>query len=287
MAIQKFSYITVMESGAESFLSPVNSIKYASPIHCHDFYEFFLITKGKVVHVVNNEKQQISEGTLVFMRPSDIHYYEYEEGQECEFINVCFTKRVVNSSLRFLGEAYSNDYILESKLPPCINLSPIEKDHLVYRLENVSILSKGDLSKRKILLRGILVEVLLNYFSQLNNSQKSDLPLWMESLLLQMQKKENFTQGLDAMYRLSQRSPGHLNRVFKQFLNMTPTEYINGLRLKYAKHLLLTTKISVIDISLAAGFDNLSHFYHLFKKQMNVTPVQLRKNKVTIHHSIS
>jgi AraC family cel operon transcriptional repressor len=90
-------------------------------------------------------------------------------------------------------------------------------------------------------------------------------------------KKENFTKGLNAMYQLSQRSPGHLNRVFKQLLNMTPTEYINSLRIKYAKHLLLTTRINVIDISLEAGFDNLSHFYHLFRKQMKTTPIQLRK----------
>ncbi|WP_414705244.1 helix-turn-helix domain-containing protein [Pseudobacteroides sp.] len=79
------------------------------------------------------------------------------------------------------------------------------------------------------------------------------------------------------MYQLSQKKP----RVFKQFLNMTPTEYINNLRLKYAKHLLLTTKISVIDISLEAGFDNLSHFYHLFKEQMKTPPTQLRHNKIT------
>ncbi|HEY9060261.1 MAG TPA: AraC family ligand binding domain-containing protein [Pseudobacteroides sp.] len=189
MAVQKFTHSTVMDNGTESFLSPVNSIKYASPIHFHDFYEFFLIIKGSAIHVVNNERQPIAEGTLVFIRPSDVHYYEYAENQECEFINVCFTKRVVSNTLKFLGEAYSNDYLISPLLPPCINLSPLEKDHLVHRLENVYILSKGDMNRRKILLRGVLVEVLLNYFSQLHNSQKSDIPKWVESLLSEMQKK--------------------------------------------------------------------------------------------------
>jgi AraC family cel operon transcriptional repressor len=178
-----------MQNGAESFLSPVNSIKYASPIHCHDFYKFFLITKGRAVHVVNNKRQPIAEGTLVFIRPADVHYYEHEENLEYEFINVCFTKSAVSNTLKFLDEAFSNDYLLSPLPPPCISLSLLEKGHLVHRLESIYTLSKEDMNKWKILLRGVLVEVLLSYFSQLQTSQKNDLPIWMESLLLQMQKK--------------------------------------------------------------------------------------------------
>jgi AraC family cel operon transcriptional repressor len=189
MTVQKFTHTTVMQNGAESFLSPVNSIKYASPIHCHDFYKFFLITKGRAVHVVNNKRQPIAEGTLVFIRPADVHYYEHEENLEYEFINVCFTKSAVSNTLKFLDEAFSNDYLLSPLPPPCISLSLLEKGHLVHRLESIYTLSKEDMNKWKILLRGVLVEVLLSYFSQLQTSQKNDLPIWMESLLLQMQKK--------------------------------------------------------------------------------------------------
>jgi AraC family cel operon transcriptional repressor len=142
-------------------------------------------------------------------------------------------------------------------------------------MEKIYALSSNDRDLGKILLRGILVEALM-HLSRFHNRQENDMPLWFESLMVQMQKKENFTKGLPQMYELCGRSRGHLNRVFKQYLNTTPTGYINDLRLKYAKYLLSTTYISVIDISLEAGFDNLSHFYHLFKKNMNTAPCKYR-----------
>lgn len=279
MTVHRFTENMLMEPGTESLQSPANSVKYASPVHDHDFYEFFLITKGNTVHVVNGERQYVPEGTLVFIRPTDVHCYEYNESYDCEFINVCYTRRAVCDVFKFLGNTFSPQRLLAPKLPPCTTLSPLEKDHLVQRLERIYAFSANDKPLRKIQLRGILVEVLLQYFGQLQKHQENNMPLWLESLLVQMQKKENFTRGLSMMYKLSVRSPGHLNRVFRQYLLSTPTEYINNLRLEYAKNLLSTTYLSVIDISMEAGFDNLSHFYHLFKKQMNITPSRFRAKK--------
>jgi AraC family transcriptional regulator, dual regulator of chb operon len=35
--------------------------------------------------------------------------------------------------------------------------------------------------------------------------------------------------------------------------------------------------LSIIEISMEAGFGNLSHFYHLFTQQFHITPSGLRK----------
>ncbi|MFZ5986582.1 MAG: helix-turn-helix domain-containing protein [Bacillota bacterium] len=280
MEIHQYTESALMEPGSESHQTPECSIKHASPIHYHDFYEFFLITKGKTVHVVNGERQLLSEGTLVFIRPTDIHYYEFEENNDSRFINVCYARRVVCGVFKFLGSGFSPQRLLLPKLPSSVTLSPLEKDHLIHRLEKTQALSANDKSLRKTQLRGILVEVLLQFFGQLHDHEKNNMPLWLESLLVQMQKKECFTSGLGKMYELSGRSPGHLNRVFRQFLQTTPTEYINNLRLEYAKNLLSTTYLSVIDISMEAGFNNLSHFYHLFKKHFNTSPADFRSRKL-------
>ncbi|SHH72406.1 helix-turn-helix domain-containing protein, partial [Clostridium grantii] len=45
----------------------------------------------------------------------------------------------------------------------------------------------------------------------------------------------------------------------------------------YAKNLLTNTNMSILDISMESGFENLSHFYHLFKKNFQVTPAKFRK----------
>jgi AraC family cel operon transcriptional repressor len=53
-----------------------SNLKERSGLHSHDFFEFFACTKGSIKHHVNGECQLITEGTCVFIRPEDKHYYE-------------------------------------------------------------------------------------------------------------------------------------------------------------------------------------------------------------------
>lgn len=95
-----------------------------------------------------------------------------------------------------------------------------------------------------------------------------------------MKKKDNFTQGLSALLNISGRTHEHLCREFKKHLSLTPTEYINTLRLNYAENLLLNTDMDIITVCYNSGFDNLSYFYKLFKLRFNSTPFSYRrKNK--------
>lgn len=274
MKIFKYTAESHMGTDTESHFFTVSSLKHASPIHSHDFFELFLVTRGRALHIVNGVSLPIAEGTLVFIRPDDVHYYEQEGNHDMEFINICCTKQAMDTVFSFLGDAIHPDSLLSPPLPPSITLSPMEKELLKDRLEHIGL--AGDKTQTQGLLRAVLVELLIHYFWQYQHKQEEPLPLWLESLLIQMKRKENFIQGIPRMYDLSGRSPGHINRVFKNRLSTTPVEYINGLRLEYAKHLLATTNLSITEISLSCGFNNLSHYYHLFKSKFGVTPLEFR-----------
>ena len=43
--------------------------------HCHDFYEIFITVSGTVTHFINGITQKLPEGSLVFIRPDDVHAY--------------------------------------------------------------------------------------------------------------------------------------------------------------------------------------------------------------------
>lgn len=92
-----------------------------------------------------------------------------------------------------------------------------------------------------------------------------------------MQKQQNYQEGLNALYRISQKSPEYLCRVFKKHLNKTPTEFINDIRIANAKLALEYTNRSILQICEEVGFDNTSHFYHLFKKDTGVSPKAFRE----------
>ena len=82
-----------------------SSLIYTTAEHHHDFFEFFLITEGRVNHVVNNRKQVCGKGALVFIRPNDLHYYRKINNDDCQFFNLAFRTELAYDLFRFLGPA--------------------------------------------------------------------------------------------------------------------------------------------------------------------------------------
>ena len=74
-------------------------------------------------------------------------------------------------------------------------------------------------------------------------------------------------------------SGAYLGRIFKQHTQMAFTEYLTRYRLKVACEELLGSEKTVNEISDSIGFTNSSYFYLVFKKYLNCTPTQYRKNE--------
>ena len=63
----------------------------------------------------------------------------------------------------------------------------------------------------------------------------------------------------------------------KKWLNTTPKEYINKVRLEHAYTMIVSTDQRFEDIACAVGFSSVSHFNDLIKKNYGFTPAELRK----------
>ena len=92
-----------------------------------------------------------------------------------------------------------------------------------------------------------------------------------------MEQPDNFIAGIDRMTELSKKSREHLSRSLKKHFDITPSEYVNSLRINYAANLLINTNTQVIDICYNCGFMNLSHFYRIFKNAYTLSPREFRK----------
>lgn len=64
---------------------------------------------------------------------------------------------------------------------------------------------------------------------------------------------------------------------FKKELDTTPVQYLNMLRLRYSKQLLLNHAYSVTQISEMCGFSNPFYFANLFHKYAGMSPTEYRK----------
>lgn len=61
-------------------------------------------------------------------------------------------------------------------------------------------------------------------------------------------------------------------------MNMTVVEYLNNLRLEKAVELFEQGNTSILEVSLATGFHNLSYFHKVFKRKFHMTPREFLKN---------
>jgi AraC-like DNA-binding protein len=64
--------------------------------------------------------------------------------------------------------------------------------------------------------------------------------------------------------------------LFKRETGKTFTEYLSGVRCDKAAELLANSDRTILDIAISCGFNNLSHFYHVFKRRMGTSPKRYR-----------
>ena len=67
-----------------------------------------------------------------------------------------------------------------------------------------------------------------------------------------------------------------LERLFKKYLNSTPTKYYLNLRLAKARDLIRQTSMSILSVALACGFVSSSHFSKCYKEYFNKSPREER-----------
>ena len=250
------------------------------PLHTNIYYEMFFVRKGSGTHHINGNSQLFESGSFIFVPPNDTHEFKTLNYLDLEIFSIEFSKDELLYTLDYLNIPISR--VTMPTLPVHYSLHGNSKTFIEHQLEFMH--TKENHEERLQLFR-VFLPVALYLLQTLDiETYKNDLfPKWLENLDNEMSKRENYIVGLPKMLELSMYSQEHLNRVFKRYLKTTPTEYINTKRLGYASQLLLEHKYSTADICYMTGFNNLSHFYSVFKKQYKCTPNQFQKNGNNVH----
>lgn len=74
-------------------------------------------------------------------------------------------------------------------------------------------------------------------------------------------------------------STRQLERLFGKYLNSSPKKYFLEMRLDRARHLLLQTEMSIVDVAMACGFQSTGHFSRVYRTNFGVTPM-LQKGRL-------
>lgn len=82
---------------------------------------------------------------------------------------------------------------------------------------------------------------------------------------------------MDDMARTAMFSKFHFSRIFLRVTGITPGRFLSALRLQEAKRLLLTTSMTVADISHLVGYNSIGTFSSRFRASVGISPSEYRQ----------
>lgn len=247
-------------------------------LHTHDFYELVILLRGSVGHKINGEEMTLEAGHVVFIRPDDQHcFYDVSDKKAAfHFVNIEISRSMFEQLSGFLNDEPLIHKMVHMPQPPTLRLSEMQYDQLKSFLANLSI-HYCDEHQNILRIRAILPQLCIWYADYLSRQSQQHLPAWFASLCDEMKKPENFTKGVDCLTAISRKSHGYLCHCFRKYLNTSPTDFLNTVRMNYCAYLLRHTQQDILDIMLTVGFESTSHFYRLFQKEYQMTPAKYRK----------
>lgn len=255
-------------------------------LHDHDFWEMVFVLEGVGLHVLGADSesdaggnaQPLHKGTLVLVRPHDRHTFQTTPGAKLHFINLAFPEARWHDFLALAEVGNAFKHWQADPLPPSATLTRA-------RFETCTTHFRGILAAFE---QGASALELCRYWSSIipyllegDNREAvitphSVLPLWLVRACRAMENDTNLRLGRPRLLEIADVSSSHLSRTMHSTLGVTPTEFINELRLQRAALLLRTSSREIIDVASDCGFDNLSYFYRSFRFHYGQTPRRYR-----------
>lgn len=242
------------------------------PAHDHDFPELFWISEGEVEHTIHGTTQVLRRGELVFIRPRDLHAFRGTGARGGVISNFAVRRDVVAHLKRRYFAQSTHAWWDPAAIPPRRALTAAELHTLELGAREVATLPQPD--------RLATERFLLNLFHMLERTERSGRlgsePGWLTDAREAFGEPRHLADGVARLVQLAGCSAEHLARTVRRVHGMTPTDLVNRHRLDWAAGELMFSTRSIGEVAAAAGFESLSHFYHLFRERHGATPRQFR-----------
>lgn len=231
-------------------------------------YQLVYITRGRgLFSSASTSEKQVCKGRLMVLFPGQWHTYRplLQTGWNEYYIG--FEGPIVDSIVRdsFLSKEHQ---ILEVGL----------NEELVSLFARALEVAEADKISTQQHLSGIVLHIIGMILSISKNKffEISDVDQKIEQAKIIM--NENVFKNVDPE-ELAMRlniSYSWFRKVFKDYTGYAPAKYLQELKLRKAKHLLVSTSQSVKEISFLLGYQSTEYFFSLFKKHTGLTPLEYR-----------
>ena len=97
--------------------------------HCHEYYEIFIAVNGNLEHWINGKTVILPEGSMVFIRPDDVHAYtcSSDTADKASYMNFAFSEEILEKMFDYFSDGFPVENLLKSEIPSTIRLTPVQK----------------------------------------------------------------------------------------------------------------------------------------------------------------
>lgn len=256
------------------------------PIHWHNEMELIVIQKGSGIISVDFITHEVKAGDIVFVLPGQLHSIKQKKEARMEYENILF-----QPSMLLCGEPdlCATDFILPLMENPATIQTFLTPDAPAYEslsgcIRKIDNLCDSRPKGYQLAVKGWLFQLM---FYLVSNQQTLKQPSQshqkhmdkLKTILKYVEEHYNEPLSIEDMANLIHYSKSHFMKFFKTHMNMGFTQYLNHYRMSMAAKLLVSTDDSVLTIAVSSGFDNLSYFNRLFKREFHMTPREYRRQQ--------
>ncbi|MFW5688332.1 MAG: helix-turn-helix transcriptional regulator [Spirochaetota bacterium] len=261
----------------------VDSRQLASRRIDADIHELLFCRAGSGELVGSEGTSRVEPGVLLF----DPRGRVQAEGGTVELIQVFFSEQLFSQTVPMEREAlYVLGIIkLHARTRNNIVLSPIGTDRITMLLDSMLWEFRERRRGYSWALRLKLIELLITVM------RDRDFPIpipglkplpttRMQDVILYLEREYLNPVSVDDVLEFCPFSRSHFHALFKEETGVTFVEYLTALRCEHAGRLLREGDRPIVEIALESGFNNLSHFYHVFKRHYGLSPRRYRLGEV-------
>jgi len=252
--------------------------------HYHDMYEIDIFEKANFDIFVKDKKYKINDRDVLLINQYDLHRLIYSTTPIYARYVIYLKKDFLDPILRSFSIPEIMDIFFSHNIQK-ININ-IKQQNILSDLLN-SILKKGNnhilspMDKAEIKAKMILlITKLCKLFSQnINDSanayNKKDIQV--ESIIEYIDANYSKNISLNKLSNILHVNKYYISHIFKETTGFTVIEYLQYKRIIEAQKMLKHPDISIIDICYDCGFNSVQHFYRVFNKFTNTTPLKYKK----------
>lgn len=264
------------------------------PPHTHNYVEVIYMCSGSTRHVVNGNDVVLEQGELLFLNQNAVQEI-YPAGETDVAVNFIILPEFFDYALKMMEteenqlRRFVTDCLREEKESAgylhfkVADVLPVQNlvENLIWTIQN------RQPNKRSInqATMGLLFLQLMNQIDRVETDEASDGQKLIMTVLGYIE--EHYRDG-----ELSQLA-GELHydlywmsREIKKQTGKTYTELVQARRLSQAAYLLANTAMSVMDIGLAVGYENISYFHRIFRQRYGCTPRNYRLDAGTMRRPV-